>query len=48
MKKNVKKFLVTALSGILLSSFAMGVAAPIVNDPSKDIWETVFAAAAVK
>ena len=46
MKKNAKRFLVTALSGIFMTSFTKGAVAPIVNDPSTDIWQMVLAAAA--
>lgn len=38
MRKNVKKFLVTALSGLLLSSISMGVIAPSWRNPSADLF----------
>ena len=38
MKKNVKKILVTALSGILLSSTAIGAIAPSWRNPSVDLF----------
>ena len=44
MRKRVKKILVTALSGILVSSLSMGVASPLFDDSYENAWKTAFAA----